>query len=41
VKRTVTGRLEESDDDGKSLASDRRRKATNEVKSGYGDRGDR
>lgn len=34
------GRFKESDDVGKSLATDRRTKAKTEVKSGQGDRGD-
>jgi hypothetical protein len=41
VRRGAKGRFKESDDVGRSLASDRRRKAKRKVKSGYGDRGDR
>jgi hypothetical protein len=41
VKRTAGGQFKESDDVGKSLASDRRTKATTKVTSGRGDRGDR
>jgi len=40
VRRDAKGRFEESDDVGRSLAADRRRKAETEVKSGQGDRGD-
>lgn len=40
-KRTVRGRFKEMDEKGRSLKTDRRRKATKRVKSGYGDRGDR
>ena len=41
VRRGSQGRFSESDDVGKSLASDRRTKAKRTVKSGQGDRGDR
>jgi hypothetical protein len=41
VRRTKKGRFKESDDVGRSLAADRRKKAKRKVKSGYGDRGDR
>ena len=41
VRRGTTGRFKESDDVGKSLAADRRRKAKAKVKSGQGDKGDR
>ena len=41
VRRGGKGRFKESDDVGKSLASDRPKKATTKVKSGQGDRGDR
>ncbi len=41
VRRGPRGRFTESDDVGRSLAADRRRKATRKVKSGQGDRGDR
>ena len=41
VRRDAKGRFIESDDVGRSLSMDRRRKAKTSVKSGYGDRGDR
>jgi hypothetical protein len=41
AKRDVRGRFREMDDVGRSVASDRRRKAKTETKPGYGDRGDR
>ena len=41
VRRDSQGQFKESDDVGRSLASDRRRKAKTESKSGQGDRGDR
>jgi hypothetical protein len=41
VRRGASGRFKESDDVGKSLSQDRRRKATAKVKAGQGDRGDR
>jgi len=41
VRRDAKGRFNESDDVGKSLASDRRRKAKTVAKKGQGDRGDR
>jgi hypothetical protein len=41
VRRNARGRFKESDDMGKSLASDRRTKAKRAVKSGQGDQGDR
>ena len=41
VRRGKAGRFKESDDQGRSLASDRRRKAKRAVKSGQGDKGDR
>jgi hypothetical protein len=41
VRRESRGRFSESDDVGRSLAADRRRKAKRKVKSGQGDRGDR
>ena len=41
VRRGKKGRFKESDDMGRSLATDRRKKAKKKVKSGYGDRGDR
>jgi|KBSMisStaDraftv2_1062788.scaffolds.fasta_scaffold334060_2 hypothetical protein len=41
VRRSAPGRFKESDDVGKSLAVDRRKRAKRKVKSGQGDRGDR
>ena len=41
VRRSARGQFKESDDVGKSLANDRRKKAKTKVKSGQGDRGDR
>jgi hypothetical protein len=41
VRRDEKGRFEESDDVGRSLASDRRQHAKTKAKSGQGDRGDR
>ena len=41
VRRDDQGQFQESDDVGRSLAQDRRRKAKRKVKSGQGDRGDR
>lgn len=41
VRRGARGRFKESDDVGKSLTGDRRRKAKRKVKSGQGDKGDR
>jgi hypothetical protein len=41
VRRTAGGQFNESDDVGKSLAADRRKKAKTKVKSGQGDKGDR
>ena len=41
VRRDARGRIKESDDVGKSLASDRRTKAKTASKAGQGDRGDR
>jgi len=41
VRRGAGGKFKESDDVGKSLTADRRKKAKTEVKSGQGDRGDR
>ena len=41
ARRGSKGRLKESDDVGKSLASDRRKKAKTKVTSGHGDKGDR
>jgi hypothetical protein len=41
VRRDSKGRIRESDDAGRSLAQDRKRKAKKKAKSGQGDRGDR
>ena len=41
VRRDEKGKFKESDDVGRSLKSDIRRKARNEVKKGEGDKGDR
>ena len=41
VRRNRSGQFKESDDVGKSLAVDRRKKAKTKVKAGQGDRGDR
>jgi hypothetical protein len=41
VRRDAGGRFNESDDVGRSLSADRRRKAKTASKSGQGDRGDR
>lgn len=41
VRRGTKGRFKESDDVGRSLAADRRKKAKKKVKSGQGDKGDR
>ena len=41
VRRDTEGKFKESDDQGGSLAQDRRTKAKTKVKSGQGDKGDR
>ena len=41
VRRDAKGKFEESDDVGRSLAADRRKKAKTAVKPGQGDKGDR
>jgi hypothetical protein len=41
VRRDAADKFNESDDVGKSLAQDRRRKAKRVVQSGQGDKGDR
>jgi hypothetical protein len=41
AKRTRSGRFREMDEVGRSLGTDRRRRAKTKVRSGYGDRGDR
>ena len=40
VRRSVKGQFKESDDQGKSLAKDRRKKAKTTSKVGQGDQGD-
>ena len=41
VRRDGSGKFKESDDVGRSLAQDRKRKAKNKSKPGQGDKGDR
>jgi len=41
VRRRANGTFKESDDVGRSLASDRRRRSKTKAKRGQGDRGDR
>jgi hypothetical protein len=41
VRRNKQGQFKESDDVGRSLAADRRRKAKTVAKRGQGDKGDR
>ena len=41
VRRNPQGEFKESDDVGRSLSMDRRRKSKKKAKAGYGDRGDR
>jgi hypothetical protein len=41
VRRDAGGKFKESDDVGRSLSNDRKKKATRTVKSGQGDKGDR
>jgi hypothetical protein len=41
VRRGARGKFKESDDAGKSLTADRRKKAKTKVKGGQGDKGDR
>jgi hypothetical protein len=41
AKRDEQGQFREMDEQGRSLASDRRRSAKKKVESGYGDQGDR
>ena len=41
VRRDAEGQFKESDDVGRSLSQDRKRKAKRKVKSGQGDKGDR
>ena len=40
IKRNEKGQIKESDDQGKSLSQDIKRKAKTKVKPGYGDKGD-
>lgn len=41
VRRDEQGQFKESDDVGRSLSQDRKRKATKKAKPGQGDKGDR
>jgi hypothetical protein len=41
IRRDTKGQIKESDDVGRSLSQDRRRKAKKEAAPGQGDRGDR
>jgi hypothetical protein len=41
VRRDQEGKFKESDDAGRSLSQDRKKKAKRKVKSGQGDKGDR
>ena len=41
VRRDQSGKFKESDDVGRSLSKDRRRKAKTTARSGQGDKGDR
>jgi hypothetical protein len=41
VRRDSDGKFNESDDQGRSLAQDRKKKAKRNVKRGQGDKGDR
>lgn len=41
IRRRPKGQFKESDDVGRSLAADRRKKAKSNAKPGEGDRGDR
>jgi len=41
VRRGAKGQFKESDDTGKSLSNDRRRRSKTKAKKGQGDRGDR
>ena len=40
VKRDASGKFNESDDQGKSLSQDVKKRAKNTAKPGYGDKGD-
>ena len=41
IRRSERGRIKESDDVGRSLSQDRKRKAKTVAKAGQGDKGDR
>jgi hypothetical protein len=41
VRRDNAGKFNESDDVGRSLSADRKKKAKTKIKKGYGDQGDR
>ncbi len=41
VRRDDEGKFRESDDQGRSLSQDRKKKAKSKAKSGQGDKGDR
>jgi hypothetical protein len=41
VRRDTEGKFKESDDQGRSLSQDQKKKAKSNVKSGQGDKGDR
>ena len=41
VRRDTSGKFDESDDVGRSLSADRKKKAKTSAKPGQGDRGDR
>jgi hypothetical protein len=41
AKRTTKGRFKEIDESGRSLKTDRKKKAKKKAKSGFGDSGDR
>ena len=41
TRRDSAGKFNESDDQGRSLSQDRKKKAKTKVKSGQGDKGDR
>jgi hypothetical protein len=41
VRRDTEGKFKESDDQGRSLSKDRKKKAKRKVKAGHGDKGDR
>lgn len=41
IRRDESGRIEESDDQGRSLSQDRKKQAKTKTKPGQGDKGDR